>query len=244
MTSPEQRKAIVVGASSGIGRAIAERLAADGWLVAIVARRAERLEEVARGFPSQMHPFPHDVQAVDEVPDLLAEIALRLGGLDALIYAAGVMPSVAPDSYPTGQDMEMIATNFAGAVAWCNAAAARFSGAGAGSIVGIGSVAGDRGRRAQPVYNATKGAFAIYLEALRNRLTAQGVAVTTIKPGPTATPMTEGLPLKRMATPAQVARFTVRRIGRPGEFYVRPVHRMVFAVIRLLPGRLMRRLPL
>lgn len=244
MNQGQPKKAIVVGASSGIGRAIAERLAADGWRVALVARRAEELEEVARGFPGSMICFPHDVRATEEVPALFAAVCLGLGGLDALVYAAGVMPRVGETEYDTGKDAEMVSTNLLGAIAWCNVAASRFAGVGAGSIVGIGSVAGDRGRRGQPVYNATKGALAIYLEALRNRLWRSGVAVATIKPGPTATPMTAGLNLRGMATAEQVARFAVNRIGRTGEFYVKPAHRLIFAIIRALPGWLMRRAPL
>lgn len=244
MTRIEPKKAIVVGASSGIGRAIAERLAAEGWRVAILGRRAELLEEVAGGFPGSMLAFPHDVRDAESVPALFAEVCLRLGGLDALIYAAGVMPRIGPDEYDTSKDALMVATNLVGAMAWCNVAAERFAGADAGSLVAIGSVAGDRGRRGQPGYNATKGGLAIYLEALRNRLWSRGVAVATIKPGPTATPMTEGLGLTGLASAEAVARFTVARIGRTGEFYVKPAHRVIFAVIRLLPGWLMRRAPL
>lgn len=244
MSEPGSKKAIVIGASSGIGRAIAERLAADGWHVALVARRAEALAEVAAGFPGRMTTYVHDVSDRQAVPMLFAEICLRLGGLDALVYAAGVMPRIGPNEYDTGNDHVMVVTNLMGGIAWCNEAAARFAGVGAGAIVGVGSVAGDRGRRAQPVYNATKGAFAIYLESLRNRLWRSGVAVATIKPGPTATAMTEGLGLKGMATPEEVARFTVEKIGSIGEFYVRPTHRLIFAVIRLLPGWMVRRSPL
>jgi short-subunit dehydrogenase len=77
----------------------------------------------------------------------------------------------------------MIEVNILGAIAWLNQAAVRFDRAGHGHIVGISSIAGDRGRVGAPGYNTSKAALNTYLEALRNRLARRGVTVTTIKPG-------------------------------------------------------------
>src|SRR5258708_35076601 len=77
-------------------------------------------------------------------------------------------------------------------MAWLNEAAPRFARAGEGTIIGISSVSGDRGRRGQPAYCASKAALDTYLEALRNRLRRRGVTVVTVKPGPVDTPMTAG----------------------------------------------------
>ena len=89
------------------------------------------------------------------------------------------MPRVGPEEYDTEADAETIAANFTGAVAWLNEAAPRFAKAGAGTIVGISSVAGDRGRRGNPVYGATKAALNAYLESLRNRIEYKGAFVVT-----------------------------------------------------------------
>jgi short-subunit dehydrogenase len=87
------------------------------------------------------------------------------------------------DEYDFAKDQAMVGVNLLGAMAWLGPAAARFSRAERGHIVGISSVAGDRGRRANPAYNSSKAGLDTYLEALRNRLTQHGVTVTTVKPG-------------------------------------------------------------
>ena len=137
--------------------------------------------------------YPHDVRRTDEAAPLFAQIAQALGGVDLVVYASGVMSRYGPDDYDLALDEQQVAVNFTGAVAWLNEAARRFGIAGAGTIIGISSVAGDRGRRGQPVYGATKAALNVYLESLRNRIERKGAFVVTVKPGPVATPMTKGL---------------------------------------------------
>jgi decaprenylphospho-beta-D-erythro-pentofuranosid-2-ulose 2-reductase len=235
------RHAIVVGASSGIGAELVRLLARQGTRVAAVARRADRLRALAAELGEGVLPVEHDVTRYDEVPGLLQEITGQLGGLDLIVYAAGVMPPVGPREYSFEKDRRMIEVNVLGAMAWLNQAAIRFASTGAGSIVGIGSVAGDRGRAGQPGYNTSKAALATYLEALRNRLASHGVDVVTIKPGPTATEMTAHLH-GRMMDPARVARVVLAKAGRTGEHYVSFAHRVAFAVVRGMPGFIFRRL--
>lgn len=234
--------AIVVGASSGIGREIARQLAADGTRVAVVARRLDRLESLRAEFPESVLPFAHDVLDFNAVPALLQKITHDLGGLDLVVYAAGVMPTIGADEFDFSKDRAIIDINLTAAIAWLDEVATRFQNVGHGVIVGIGSVAGERGRVGQPVYNASKAAFAVYLEALRNRLTRHGVRVVTVKPGPTATEMTTHLPQKGMMSAANVARITLALSRKNGEFFVKFTHRIAFAIIRALPGPLMRRL--
>ena len=167
---------------------------------------------------------------------------LQLGGLDLLIYSAGVMPVMKHDEFDTGKDLEMVTVNVAGAVAWMNQAAARFYGAKHGCIISLGSVAGDRGRRGQPVYNASKAFLHTYTESLRNRLACRGVSVVTIKPGPTRTRMTAYHDQSKMMDPAVAARKILRLVGRQGEFYLSPVHAVVGFAFRHIPGWLMRRI--
>ena len=236
--------AIVVGASSGIGREIARQLAQQGTRVAAIARRGDRLEELAREFPDRVFPVEHDVTHYDEVPALFQDVTHRLGGLDLIVYAAGTMPSVGPDEFDFAKDRQMIEVNLLGAMAWLNQAAVRFEGTRAGTIVGIGSVAGDRGRAGQPAYNTSKAALATYLEALRNRLAKYGVRVVTMKPGPTATEMTAALNLKGAMDASKVASITLAKSQRNGEHYAKLAHRIIFAIIRHIPSGLFRKLPL
>ncbi len=183
-----RRAAIVVGASSGVGAALVRRLAVQGYDVAAIARREPELlalrDAVGDALPqARVLPYVHDVTDFDAVPALFDQIVRDLGGLDLIVYAAGVQPPMAVDEYDFAKDKAMIETNVLGAVAWLNQAAIRFERARAGQIIGLGSISGDRGRVASPVYNTSKGALETYLEALRNRLSRFGVTVTTVKLG-------------------------------------------------------------
>jgi short-subunit dehydrogenase len=106
-----------------------------------------------------------------------------LGGLDLFIYDAGILLPTTPTTYEFEKDRMMMEVNALGAMAWFDLVAPVFQALQAGSIVGVSSVAADRGRVGNPGYNASKAALATYLEALRNRLTRHGVHVLTVKPG-------------------------------------------------------------
>ncbi|HLO97465.1 MAG TPA: SDR family oxidoreductase [Fimbriimonas sp.] len=235
------KTAIVVGASSGIGRELVRKLAKAGVKTAAIARRIDRLNELAEEFPGMVIPVQHDVANFDEVPELFMKITEQIGGLDMFIYNAGVMPEVDPSEFNFEKDKQMIDVNISGAVAWCNAAADRFQHTKHGSLIGIGSVAGDRGRQGQPVYNASKAFLHTYFEALRNRLSRHGVTVVTIKPGPTATEMTAHMQATMM--PADVAaRIILSKANNNGEHYLKPVHRLIFYIIKRIPSPVFRKL--
>jgi|CXWL01.1.fsa_nt_gi NAD(P)-dependent dehydrogenase (short-subunit alcohol dehydrogenase family) len=238
------KRAIIVGGSSGLGAELAWMLALDGCKVAIIGRSLEKLNKARISNPEVISAYEHDVRQTVDVPELFENVCRDLGGLDLIIYAAGVMPEVASDEFDTSKDRDMIETNFLGCVAWLNKAARRFQDVGAGTIVGIGSVAGDRGRHAQPVYNATKAALATYLEALRNRLSRHEVKVVTIKPGPIATPMTAHLDQSKMMPAETAARLILKKIAKNGEHYLKPTHWLIFLIIRHIPSPIFRRLRL
>jgi len=237
--------AIIVGASSGMGEALARALAADGCRLALVARREERLRALAQSLnaenadagPGAAWFYAHDVTDTSAVAALFETITHDLGGLDLIIYAAGIMPPVGPEEYDTGKDAEIIAANFTGAIAWLNEAARRFEKAKAGTIVGISSVAGDRGRRGNPVYGATKAALNAYLESLRNRIERRGAFVVTVKPGPVDTPMTQGLKMPGMISPEQAAaEILLAAKDKVRVAYVPGKWKPIMAVIRAIPA--------
>ena len=197
MSSPEypldppldpRRKAIVVGASSGLGEALALELARQGFSLALVARREERLAEICRrinDLAEQAHAsyYVHDVTNFDEVPDLFQRITREIGGLDLFVYSAGHQESMTFDEYDFEKDKAMIDVNLLGAMAWLGQAALRFERAKTGQICAVSSIAGDRGRRLNPGYNTSKAGLTTYMEALRNRVARYGVTVTTVIPG-------------------------------------------------------------
>lgn len=247
VAAPAGKRALVVGASSGLGAALVRQLAAEGYGVAAVARRGallQALAEEAGPGPGAVHALVHDVLRVDGVAASFEDALAALGGLDLFVYCAGVMPDVEPDEYDTEKDLSMIDVNFAGAVAWTNAVARYFHTQRAGTIVGIGSIAGDRGRKGAPVYGATKAAFATYLESLRNRLSERCVRVVTIKPGMMETPMTEHLDKLVMPVGPERAAREVLKVARGRLWNVRHVPLRwlpVSLVIRSIPSFLFRR---
>lgn len=249
MIDPRWHRAIVIGASSGIGEALARQLASRGTDVALVARREDRLRNIAtdlaRTATGKAFAFPHDVSDIERVPTLFKEITQTLGGLDLVIYAAGVLPTVGPEEYDTGKDMVTIATNFGGAIAWLNQTANRFSRASEGTIIGISSVAGDRGRVGNPVYNASKAALSSYLESLQNRLTRRGVRVLTVKPGYVRTALLGKASslLTPSISPESAAEQILNAAAKgSGTVYVPGWWRPIMMITRLIPGPVLRRL--
>jgi short-subunit dehydrogenase len=238
-------KVVVVGASSGIGEAIARQLAQAGADVAIVARRQSELERLAGERPGKLRPYAHDVANVDEVPELFERIERELGGIDGLIYAAGVMPKIEESEYAFEKDRAMVTVNLLGAMAWMNQAAARFEAARSGTILGISSIAGERGRRGNPAYCATKGALSTYLESLRNRCSRYGVNVVTIKPGFVDTAMTRGMKGLFWLISAEKAAKTALALARKGKSaaaFVPSRWALVAFVVRNLPSFIFRKL--
>lgn len=249
--------ALIVGASSGMGAALARRLVARGWRVALVARRMEHLVAL-RDELNAAHPgtgeggpvalaYAHDVRAYDEAPALFARIAADLAPLRLVIYAAGILPDVT-----TGSSFEderaTLEINTVGALRWLGLAAdhlERAGGTAGGMLVGISSVAGDRGRPGNGAYQASKAAFSSYLDSLRFRLKPKGVRVVTVRPGYVATPMIAG-----RATPKPLTISTdaaadgiLRAIERGTPVaYVPGYWRPIMWVVRHAPAALVARL--
>ncbi len=245
------KRALIIGASSGIGEELARQLARAGCHVALAARRADELARIAASIDAEHGEgtaltYPHDVRETEEIPALFQKIAHDLGGLDLVVYAAGVLPILQPDEYDFTKDRQTIEVNVLGAVAWLNEAAERFGRAGAGTLVGISSVAGDRGRCGMPVYAASKTFLDTYLEALRNRIAQKGVAVVTVKPGPVATQMTVEMDQKKLPfliTAEKAASLTLEAAARGRSVaYVPGLWRPIMMTIKSIPSFLFRRL--
>jgi NAD(P)-dependent dehydrogenase (short-subunit alcohol dehydrogenase family) len=246
-------RALIIGASSGIGKAIAEQLLKHGVSVAMVARRREPMEEIAQGAtpPSggvargKALVYEHDVRHYEEVPALFQQITLDLGGLDLVVYASGVMPSVEENEYNFTKDREMIEVNLLGAFAWLDEAAARFERTKSGTIIGISSIAGERGRRGSPAYCTSKAALSTFLESLRNRLSRYGIKVVTIKPGFIDTEMTRGKSGLFWLISAEAAATKILHAARSGKStaYIPGRWRIVSMILHSIPSFIFKHLP-
>lgn len=239
---------IVVGASSGIGAALARRLCLEGRKVAMLARRENELRAVAGTIDKAIgrqvaFPYVHDAAVPAEVEPLLQRIESDLGPVDELHFVAGVMPEVGPDEFTFEKDRLQMQVNALGCIAWVDAVAGPFQKRGNACIVGVSSVAQDRGRTGRPGYHASKAAMDTFLESTRNRLWKHGVQVTTIRPGFVETPMTAGLKLKgAIAADTAAALILKARDRRRTIAYVPFKWRLIMFVIRNIPSFLFRRM--
>ncbi|MBT3339160.1 MAG: SDR family NAD(P)-dependent oxidoreductase [Anaerolineae bacterium] len=244
-----KKRAIVVGASSGIGAALAHRLADEGYQIALLARRVEMLEKLTNEINSRhgetraIH-YVHDVTDHESVPELLKKIISDLGGLDTFIYNAGISLMVGLKNFDFEKDRQTFDVNVTGALAWLNPVAELFQSLKSGQIVGVSSVAGERGRVGNPSYNASKAALTCYLEALRNRLTRYGVNVLTVKPGPVETDMikdAKGVLFPISAEQAAGDIFNAMH-KRKQEVYTSGRWRWIMLVVRNIPSFIFRKL--
>lgn len=241
-------RAVVVGASSGIGAAIARRLADEGYLVAALARNKAALDklcaEINKRGETRALAYRHDVTDAASIPLTFQGLLKDLGGIDALVYVSGVMPKVEIDEFNLDKDRRMIGTNLAGAVAWLGQAAALFRRMKAGKLVAISSVAGDRGRVLNPAYNASKAGLDAYMEALRNRLTRYGVQVLTVKPGFVDTEMLKASPRSFGAISPERVAAGVWAAMRGGKqlVYLPWYWRWIMFIVRSIPSFIFRRL--
>jgi short-subunit dehydrogenase len=175
-------RALVTGASRGIGRAVAHGLAARGAIVGLAARSTSELEALARALPGAHHPLTCDVALPASIATATEDFAAATGGLDLLVANAGIAyyEPVATQSLDVIELMTEV--NWLGTV-YTVKAALPFLLQGGGHIVVMSSGAGLRGFPGAAAYSATKAAQRMFAEALRHELAGSGVSVTTVYPG-------------------------------------------------------------
>lgn len=244
------RRVLVLGATSGIAIATCRILAEQGASLYLVARNEDKLAVVAGDLDTRGAAYVGtriaDLDDTAGHPAMLAEAINSLGGLDVAYIAHGVLGDQAGAEADFAVAEAILHTNFMSAVSVCTWLANYFVKQGAGTLAVLSSVAGDRGRKSNYVYGASKGALNIFLEGLRNRVDREGVNVLTIKPGPTLTPMTEHMPnAKKFATPEKVAAEILRAIEkRKDVVYVPGMWAIIMFVIRSIPEPIFKKLNL
>ncbi|MHB1355015.1 MAG: SDR family NAD(P)-dependent oxidoreductase [Anaerolineae bacterium] len=212
------KKALVTGASRGIGRAIALAFAAEGADVAITARHVETLEQVAdeiRSLGRIAYPLAWDVREVARVDERLAEIEAYLGALDIVVNNAGVVraPRDEPEPSPEVLWDYIMDTNLKAVFFVCQGAARLMKERQSGVIINLASDAGMRG--APNVYGISKWGVIGFTKGLAKQLSPHGIRVNAIAPGPVATEMMNwhpgksieapNLPLGRYSFPEEIA---------------------------------------
>ncbi len=206
----------LIGASSGIGEALAERLASEGCSLALSARNEEALERVAAtaraaGAP-EVHVVPLDVTEVDALPDAVRRLHEVWDTIDILIYGAGQWQTTEVADFDVEAIELQIAVNYIGLVRAIGAVLPEMRDRRSGEIVGIASVAGYNGMPRAAGYGSTKSAIITLLQSLRLELPAYGVGITTVNPGFVDTEPTRrnDFPMPFMLTPEVAADRIVR----------------------------------
>ncbi|SFI97419.1 SDR family NAD(P)-dependent oxidoreductase [Albimonas pacifica] len=237
--APDLRPALILGAGSDIGRETARLLAAKGRPIQLAGRRPEALARDAADIAAR-HGVPVTTHAWDATD--LAAAGAFLDGLPEMPGIVLCAVGLLGDQEETQDDAEaiarIVATNFTGPAAMLEAAAARLSRLpGKTAVVGIGSVAGDRGRARNYWYGAAKAGFATMLSGLRQRYAATDLLVTLVRPGFVATAMTEGmdLPGPLVISAEQQAKLIVEGVEKRRHHVIHWKWALLMSVIRNLP---------
>lgn len=238
--------ALVIGATSDIGRAVARRLADSGYRMQLAARNPAWLEREARDIRVRC-----GVAVTEYHCDVLQDGggSSLLDELDPLphivVCVVGLLGDQTESQHDPTATERVMRTNYVAPALLIGVLAQRFERRGSGVLVGISSVAGDRGRAANYVYGSAKAGFTAFLSGLRNRLAGSGVHVVTVKPGFVRTRMTDGmaLPAWLSADPEDMAAAVVKAIHlRRDVVYVWRIWRFIMLVLCAIPERFFKRM--
>ena len=182
------KKVIIIGATSGIGREVALIYIAQGWKVGIAGRREAELESLRAEYPEQVYAQTLDVTQED-APEKLHALIEQVGGMDVFLLSSGIGKQ--NPTLETGLELATAATNVEGFIRMTNAAFHYFEQQGHGHLAVISSIAGTKGLGVAPAYSATKGFQNIYMDALDQlaRMKKLNIQFTDIRPGFVATPL-------------------------------------------------------
>ncbi|MFQ5621801.1 MAG: SDR family oxidoreductase [Paracoccaceae bacterium] len=238
---------LILGGSSSMARAFARAVAERGDAVVLAGRDMADLKINAndcliRG-ADDAAALPFDARDAATFGPVLDHMAARPGMLNVAVFVGSMPPQKEIDADPDLAE-GVVRDSFLGPVKFLHRFAGLIEERGGGTVIGVGSVAGDRGRIGNYVYGAAKAAFHTYLAGLRNRLTRSGGHVVTVKPGFVDTAMTWGLPgLFLVASPQDVARDLLRAADRKRDVIYTPwFWRYIMMIIRSVPERIFKKL--
>ncbi len=244
------RSILITGASSGIGAALAEEMAGRGYRLALTARRLDALEALRKRLLPKAASKTVEVARCDvtdfgSLPEMIAEMGKKVGGLDIVMANAGVAAGEKIGRGAFERARQTVAVDLLGAMATVDAATAYFRERGGGHIVGTSSVAAFRGTVRGSSYAAAKAGLAVYLESLRVEAVADDIAVTVLYPGFIDTPLNDMLPKRPFLISApKGAKLIADAVERKAKraFIPRFPWAFVARLLRILPAAAVARL--
>ena len=239
---------LILGATSDIAQAIARQFASHNYSLQLAARDPIQLERLASDLRIRFQ-VSVQVLAFDATDfDVHAAFYQHLSPAPSVVISVfGYLGNQEKGQHDWEEAKMTVQTNYTGAVSILNIVAEDFAHKKAGTIVGISSVAGDRGRGSNYLYGSAKAGFSAYLSGLRNRMSGVGVQVITVKPGFVDTSMTEDLDLPPLLTaqPESVAVDVFRAVKTKKDVvYTKWFWRWIMLVIKIIPERIFKKLKL
>ena len=243
--TPSMRRAIIVGASSGIGWELARVLIREGWMVGVAARRANLLQQLVALCPQRVHPLQLDV-IQEDAPQRLSRFIEKMGGIDLYVHSSGI----GKQNRLLDTDIEAgtARTNAVGFIALVSTVFNYMAKHGGGHIAVISSIAGTKGLGAAPAYSATKALQNTYMQALEQLIRARKLKIrlTDLRPGFVDTAiLSDEHRYPMLMRPDMVAEKMWQAIRKHRHVCVIDGRwRLLTALWRLIPNGIWRRLPL
>jgi short-subunit dehydrogenase len=237
------KKAIVIGATSGIGKSMSEALIQNGYAVGVTGRRIEMLQSLKEDHLDKIYYCPMDVQEVSTVESICNNLVHQLGGLDLLIISAGIGDE--NKSLDFSIENKVIKTNILGFTCVADWGMNYFKKIGHGHLVNISSIAGLMGNGEAPSYNATKAYQINYLEGLRLNADKSGtnIYVTDVRPGYVNTDMAKGEGMFWVAPVDKAAQQIYTAIKRKKKVvYITKRWRIIGFLLKIMPYSILRKL--
>jgi short-subunit dehydrogenase len=244
-----EKSIAIIGATSAIAQGVATLYAKQGCEFALVARSKPKLDVVAadllaRG-ASRVHSITSDLKDVSLHAGIVSNVMQQLGKVDIVILAHGLLYEQSEIDHDADATVEVFEVNATSMISLAQRFGSVLEAQGHGTLVGLSSVAGDRGRRALYAYGAAKAAVTEFLSGMRGRYLPLGIHVLTVKPGPVDTPMTKGRKLPPMASVDKVAKDIYNAIeSRKHVLYTPGIWRVVMGLLRAMPESVFQRLPI
>jgi short-subunit dehydrogenase len=244
------KKVIVFGGTSAIATEVEKLFAAEGAELCLIDIKLSRLEaiknDILARYKTRVELIEFDPLDYNKQKEVFQNAVEMLGGVDIVLIAYGTLPDQQKAQTDINYALEHFNINATSIIALSSIIANYFESIGKGTLAVISSVAGDRGRRSNYLYGATKGALSLFLQGLRNRLADKNIAIITIKPGIVDTPMTAHLEKNFLfARVETVGRLIYEAIiNQKDVVYVPGFWRFIMLIIKLIPESIFKRLNL